>query len=160
MGPTAESGEEKRPDEALPGEILSVDAYGALVQSMFYANQKGYPLDLMEEGLTQREVIVSWIIGRKKIGGPRHYIVPEVLDVNKHLDVPQRLVAEDCLDRLPEITSDAVRNACQVRLDPIIEAAAKDWLKDHYGKGEDSPEYDELMRLNAVKFLYDCMQRE
>ena len=139
-----------------PDEIVTPETFDAMSEALFQIRK--YPMELMagsNAALTQQEILAAWLMDEPSIGESLKDIRPEILEANAHLGGEHRALADELLRTLHTITDNAVFNAREAKIDPVIRMAE---IKLRYrGIGRDSDEQKDLDRLNAAKAMYNLM---
>ena len=137
-------------------EIVIPTTFEAIAQAL--KNKKNYSLEIMTDprsAVSQQEILAAWIMGVPSIGDTLKDINPDILFANAHLGGDKRALADEVLNTLDTITNHGVSNAREIGVDVVIEEA--ELILQEKGFGSDSPEMQELGRLNAAKSMYKLL---
>jgi hypothetical protein len=133
-------------------DIVSLEAYGAFCKSL--AKKEGYPLNVTLNNLspvTQKDVFSAWMM-QEPVGYSRDTLNYRILSANIDSS-DERELAEQALNGLVYLSETAIINATERGIHSDIKRAMQ--ILQQEGSTQESLEYKELERLNAVKTLYE-----
>ena len=137
-----------------PGEIVMPETFDAVAIAL--SKIKGYPLDIMvdhKSAVSQQEILAAWIMGVSSIGTSYKDINPDILLANAHLGGEQREAADMLLSTLDTLSDFAITETLKAGVNGVIAEAEKQLKKKGYPT--DSPEIQDLYKLNAAKSMFN-----